>query len=40
MQKRYDKYKDTQIINAYERFVFDYEDEEPSHLKYGKIVEL
>jgi Icc-related predicted phosphoesterase len=40
MQKRYDKYKDTQIINAYERFVFDYEDEEPSHLKYGKIVDV
>jgi Icc-related predicted phosphoesterase len=37
-QKRYDKYKETQIINAYERFVFDYEDEEPSHLKYGKVV--
>ncbi len=37
--KRYDKYNDTQIINAYERFVFDYEDEEPSRLKYGKIVQ-
>ena len=35
--KRYDKYQDTQIINAYERFVFDYEDDEPSTLKYGKI---
>ena len=34
--KRYDKYQDTQIINAYERFVFDYEDEEPCSLKYGK----
>lgn len=38
--KRYDKYNDTQIINAYERFVFDYEDEEPSKLKYGKIVQV
>lgn len=38
--KRYDKYNDTQIINAYERFVFDYEDEEPSKLKYGKIVHV
>lgn len=37
-QKRYDKYKDTQIINAFERFVFDFEDEEPSCLKYGKQV--
>lgn len=27
--KRYDKYKDTQIINAYERCVFEYEGEEP-----------
>lgn len=35
---RCDKYGSTQIINAYERFVFDYEDEEPSRLKYGKTV--
>lgn len=35
--KRYDKYLDTQVINAYERFVFDYEDEEPSTFKYGKV---
>ncbi len=27
-QKRYDKYLDTHVINAYERCVFDYEDEE------------
>lgn len=26
--KRYDRYQDTHIINAYERCVFDYEDEE------------
>lgn len=26
-QKRYDKYMDTHVINAYERCVFDYEDE-------------
>ncbi len=26
-QKRYDKYKDTHVINAYERCVFDYDDE-------------
>lgn len=38
--KRYDKYNNTQIINAFERFVFDYEDEEPSKLKYGKIVQV
>lgn len=38
--KRYDKYEDTQIINGFERFVFDYEDEEPSRLKYGKIVQV
>lgn len=36
--KRYSRYNDTQIINAYERFVFDYEDQEPSSLKYGKTV--
>ena len=27
--KRYDKYKDTHVINAYERFVFDYDAEHP-----------
>lgn len=27
--KRYDKYKDTHVINAYERCVFDFEDENP-----------
>ena len=27
--KRYDKYMDTHIINAYERCVFDFEDENP-----------
>ncbi len=27
--KRYDKYQDTHVINAYERCVFDYEDEHP-----------
>ncbi len=34
--KRYDKYGETQIINGYERFVFDYEDDKPCDLKYGK----
>lgn len=34
--KRHDRYGDTQIINAYERFVFDYEDDVPSDLRYGK----
>ena len=33
--KRYDKYFDTHVINAYERFVFDYEAEQPSTLRYG-----
>ena len=33
--KRFDKYGDTTIINGYERFVFDYEADEPSSLKYG-----
>lgn len=33
--KRYDKYLDTHVINAYERFVFDYEADEPSTLRYG-----
>lgn len=27
--KRYDQYEDTHVINAYERCVFDYEDENP-----------
>ena len=27
--KRYDKYQDTHVINAFERCVFDYEDEHP-----------
>lgn len=34
--KRFDKFQDTQIINGYERFIFDFEDDEPSPLKYGK----
>ena len=29
--KRYDKYMDTHIINAYERCVFDFEDENPQN---------
>ncbi len=33
-QKRYDKYQDTHVINAYERCVFEFEDENPQeHLK-------
>lgn len=36
--KRYDKYQDTHVINAYERYVFDFEDDEMSPLKYGKVV--
>lgn len=33
-QKRYDKYLDTHVINAYERCVFDYEDEKlKEHLR-------
>ncbi len=28
MYKRYDKYQETHVINAYERCVFDYEDED------------
>lgn len=35
VHKRYDKYLDTHVINAYERFVFDYEAKLPSSLKYG-----
>lgn len=32
--KRYDKYQDTHIINAYERCIFTYEDEHPGeHLR-------
>ena len=34
--KRHTLYNTTQVINGYERFVFDYEDDEPSNLKYGK----
>lgn len=34
--RRYDIYQNTQVINGYERFIFDYEDNEPSSLKYGK----
>lgn len=33
--KRYDKYQSTNVINAYERFIFDYEADTPSTLKYG-----
>ena len=28
-QKRYDKYQDTHVINAYEKCVFEFEDENP-----------
>ncbi len=31
--KRYDKYLDTHVINAYERYVFDYEDPRPGERK-------
>lgn len=27
--KRYDRYEDTHVVNAYERYVFEYEDENP-----------
>ena len=27
--KRYDKYQDTHVINAYERCIFEFEDENP-----------
>lgn len=37
--KRCDRYLDTQVINGYERFVFDYEDEEPSKHRFGKTPE-
>ena len=33
--KRCDKYQSTTVINAYERFVFDYEAAVPSPLRYG-----
>lgn len=33
--KRCDKYQSTNVINAYERFIFDYEAEVPSPLRYG-----
>ena len=30
----YDKYKDTHVINAYERCIFEFEDEDPGlHLR-------
>lgn len=38
--KRCDKYQDTHVINAYERFVFDYEDDEMCTLKYGKTPDM
>ena len=31
MYKRYDKYQDTHIINAYERCIFDFEDDDPKN---------
>ena len=34
-QKRIDQYQHTTVINAYERYVFDYEAEELSPMKYG-----
>jgi len=34
--KRYDKYKNTHVINGYERFIFDFEDEVLCLHKYGK----
>lgn len=27
--KRYDKYQDTHVINAYEKCIFEFEDESP-----------
>ena len=33
--KRYDKYCDTHVINAYERCIVEYEDEEPGRHIYG-----
>ena len=34
-QKRYDKYRQTHIINAYERCVFDFEAENPKDTMFG-----
>ena len=34
--KRYDKYQDTHIINAYERCVFEFEDENPQEHLHGR----
>ena len=35
--KRYDKYQDTHVINAYERCIFDYEDEHPERQELWQI---
>ena len=35
--KRYDKYRDTHVINAYERCLFDYEDEHPERRETWQI---
>ena len=35
--KRYDKYRDTHVINAYERCIFDYEDEHPERRETWQI---
>ncbi len=35
-QKRYDRYQDTHIINAYERCVFEFEDEDPQKSLWGR----
>lgn len=37
--KRYDRYQSTQVINGYERFVFDFEDAEPCNQRFGKTPE-
>lgn len=34
--KRYDKFESTHVINGYERFVFDFEDDVPCLHKFGK----
>lgn len=34
--KRYDRYGDTHVINGFERFVFDFEDDEPCQQRFGK----
>ena len=34
--KRFDIYQNTQVNNGYERFIFEFEDDEPSPLKFGK----